>query len=190
MKLSEKELLRRRGRTLRKGLENSAALSGKICERIMDWNVFTASRRIMSYCPIDGEADIREVNNAAVSAGELFLPAVVREAGRLLIEARRFFEEAVCVNGKYGISEPPQGAPVIRPEDIELIFVPGIMFAPSGERIGFGRGYYDRFLVSCTRAVKAGVCFEAQIEKDFQTHVNDVKMDFVITEVGIYKGEK
>ncbi len=187
MKLSEKELLRRRGRALRKGIKNSAALSGKICERIMGWDLFEASLRIMSYSPIDGEADVSEVNKAVAASGELYMPAVVSDKGMSSIEARRFFEEAVCVKGKYGISEPPPGAPVIKPEDIGLIFVPGIMFSPSGGRIGFGCGYYDRFLISCVSAVKAGVCFEAQMEKNFKTGEKDVEMDFVITEKRIYR---
>ncbi|MEA2081892.1 MAG: 5-formyltetrahydrofolate cyclo-ligase [Elusimicrobiota bacterium] len=189
MKLSEKELLRRRGRSLRKAIENRGVLSGAICERIINWDMFVSSRRMMSYCFVDGEVDLTAVNNAA-SAGELYLPAVVLNEGVSSIEARRFAEGIVCVKGKYGISEPPMGVSVIRPADIELVLVPGIMFSPSGSRIGFGCGYYDRFLSLCVSAVKAGVCFEAQVGGEFETDENDVRMDFVITEKRIYKGEK
>ncbi|MBU4134350.1 5-formyltetrahydrofolate cyclo-ligase [bacterium] len=188
--MSGKEPLRMRGRDLRKRIENAEALSGIICEKIMRWNLFAEARRIMSYYPFDGEADIQKVNKAAARSGELYLPSVVSVAGISSISAKRFFEGAVCVTGKYGISEPPHGAPVIKPEDIELIFVPGIVFSRTGERIGFGSGYYDRFLSSCVSAVKAGVCFEAQIEGNFKTEDSDVKMDFVITEKRIYGEEK
>ncbi len=190
MKPLEKETLRRRGRDLRKGIVNRAALSDEICERIMNWNLFAASGRIMSYCSIDGEADLSAVNDAAAAVGELYLPAVILDKGISLIEPRRFFKRELCVKGKYGISEPPPGAEAVKPELIEFIFVPGIMFTRQGGRIGFGRGYYDRFLTSCVHARKAGVCFEAQLEENFEMDENDVRMDFVITEKRIYKGEK
>jgi len=145
---------------------------------------------MMSYCSIDGEADLSAVNKAAAAAGELYLPAVILDKGISSIESRRFFKQEFCVKGKYGISEPPPGAEAVKPEFLELIFVPGIMFSQLGGRIGFGHGYYDRFLTSCVSAVKAGVCFETQIEENFELDENDVRMDFVITEKRIYKGEK
>ncbi|PKM99704.1 MAG: 5-formyltetrahydrofolate cyclo-ligase [Elusimicrobia bacterium HGW-Elusimicrobia-2] len=186
MKLSEKESLRERGRRIRKILPAKAFLSGQICERIMGWDLFVSPRRVMSYCAIDGEVDLGALN-IAVPARELYLPAVVPDKSGLAIEPRRFFQGAVCVKGKFGIDEAPEGAPVIKPEELDLILVPGIMFSLAGGRIGFGHGYYDRFLASCAPAVKAGVCFEAQLGEDFEPDKDDVSMDFVITEKKIYE---
>jgi len=186
MKMSEKESLRETGRRARKGLPAAASLSARICERIMNWDIFVSSRRIMSYCAIDGEVNLLALNSSP-GARELYLPAVAGDEGGCVIEARRFLKDAVCVKGKFGISEAPASAPVIKPEELELILVPGVMFSPAGGRIGFGRGYYDRFLASCSAAVKAGVCFEVQLEDDFETERDDVSMDFVITEKKIYE---
>ncbi len=82
--------------------------------------------------------------------------------------------------GAYGIWEPDE----IREAsvgDIDLIIVPGIAFDEKGNRCGFGKGYYDR-LLSESRAVKIGLCYDFQITQTLETDEYDIPMDKVISE--------
>ena len=90
--------------------------------------------------------------------------------------------------GTWGIPEPPadrRGEPARRaaPEAIDLVVVPGLAFDTRGRRLGHGKGYYDRLLVR-TRAVRAGLCFDAQVFLEVPAGPHDVLMDWLVTERG------
>ncbi len=82
--------------------------------------------------------------------------------------------------GSFGIPEPRELHP-IEAEAIELIIVPGIAFDRSGNRIGYGHGYYDRFLKT-TKTKKIALAYELQIVDEIPNHSNDIKMDKIVTE--------
>ncbi len=86
--------------------------------------------------------------------------------------------------GAYGIYEPKAVSPVDISE-IEVVIVPGIAFTKSGDRLGFGKGYYDR-LLSDFKGVKIGVCYDFQIIDNIPVSPHDVSMDLIITESRIY----
>lgn len=69
----------------------------------------------------------------------------------------------------------------------EVFIVPGLGFTKAGVRLGRGKGYYDRYL-SRIEGVKLGICFEEQIEEELPSDKFDVKMDYVITDLNIYRG--
>lgn len=84
--------------------------------------------------------------------------------------------------GAYGILEPT----IIRPvalDDIDVIVVPGIAFDMHRNRLGFGKGYYDRLLEDC-RAKKIALCYDFQIVADLPVNDNDIPMDLILTEKG------
>ncbi|MBR5235878.1 MAG: 5-formyltetrahydrofolate cyclo-ligase [Clostridia bacterium] len=85
--------------------------------------------------------------------------------------------------GRFGILEPA-GEIVLKPEEIELVLVPGYGFDRSRNRLGYGGGYYDRFLPRCTKAVIAGVCYGNCLVESLPADPFDVKMDLLITEDG------
>ena len=88
------------------------------------------------------------------------------------------------VKGAYGIYEPKSVVPVSA-SDIDIALIPGIAFSKKGDRLGFGKGYYDRFL-SEFRGTKIGICYDFQILSDIPVSSHDVKMDYIITETRIY----
>ena len=84
--------------------------------------------------------------------------------------------------GAYGILEPT----IIRPvniDDIDVIVVPGIAFDMHRNRLGFGKGYYDRLLEDCS-AKKIALCYDFQIVSDLPATDYDVPMDLILTEKG------
>lgn len=94
--------------------------------------------------------------------------------------------------GTWGILEP---RPELRaaagkragPESIDLALVPGVAFDSRGGRLGRGKGFYDRFLPQlCPDALKIGLAFESQLAWEIPMQPQDVRMDLVITEAGVY----
>ncbi|MEN8789056.1 MAG: 5-formyltetrahydrofolate cyclo-ligase [Flavobacteriaceae bacterium] len=87
----------------------------------------------------------------------------------------------------WGIPEPESGHRV-QVEEIDLVFVPMLAFDRQGHRVGYGKGYYDRFLASCRASVvKIGLCFFEPIEKIGDAGPQDISMDYCITPEKIYE---
>jgi len=74
----------------------------------------------------------------------------------------------------------------MNPKDIDLAFIPGLAFSEDGLRLGYGKGVYDRLLTN-TKALKFGVCFDFQIIDNFSSESHDLRVDFIITERRIIK---
>ena len=91
------------------------------------------------------------------------------------------------VQNKWGLSEP-EGGTVLHPEAIDLTIVPLLCFDELGFRVGYGKGYYDRFLAKCRpNCSKVGLSFFPPIEKIEETHEFDVPLDLFITQEQIYR---
>ena len=91
--------------------------------------------------------------------------------------------------GAYGIRTPILSrAEILPPEALDLILVPCTAFDAACGRVGMGKGYYDRYLPRCTRAVKLGIAFEAQRVPHAALDEHDQRLDAFITEGGIYRG--
>ena len=65
------------------------------------------------------------------------------------------------------------------------MIIPGICFDKSKNRIGYGKGYYDKYL-SNTNIKKIGLCYEEQITKEIKSDKTDIRLDYLITEIKIY----
>lgn len=87
-------------------------------------------------------------------------------------------------NGAYGILEPMEIIPIPQNE-IDAVIIPGIAFDKHGTRLGFGKGYYDRFLTDFC-GTKIGICYDFQVVPDLPSDSHDIKMDLIITEKRIY----
>jgi 5-formyltetrahydrofolate cyclo-ligase len=89
--------------------------------------------------------------------------------------------------GSYGILEPrTEKIRKTNVEDIDLIIVPGVAFDEKGNRLGHGKGFYDRLLKK-TKATVIGLAFEFQILENIPTDKNDVPVDMIITEKRIIR---
>lgn len=82
--------------------------------------------------------------------------------------------------------EEPQGDDVADVSEIEMIVVPAVAYDRNGNRVGRGKGYYDRLLAT-SRAVKVGLAYDFQVVDEIDAEPHDVRVDVVITERGVYK---
>ncbi len=85
--------------------------------------------------------------------------------------------------GYCSIPEPdPAGFKFVGPETIDVVILPGSVFDEKGGRLGYGGGYYDRFLLTSPRAMKIGIAFEMQVVKELPLMPHDQKIDMLVTE--------
>ena len=133
----------------------------------------------MTYISYNGEVDTRcLIDKMLKDQKTLCAPKCVDTHN---IEARKFINESELETGAYGILEPT-GKKI---SDIDLIIVPGVAFNGRLHRIGYGAGYYDRFLKK-SNAVTCGLFYEIQ-RADFLEEQEDISLDYIITEKSIYE---
>ncbi len=82
----------------------------------------------------------------------------------------------------YGICEPADEVDIINANKIDCAIIPGIVFDINGNRIGFGSGYYDKFLNDNPSVYKIGLCYEFQLIENIVPDEFDIPMDMIITE--------
>ena len=88
--------------------------------------------------------------------------------------------------GPFGIPEPAVSTGAISPEEIDCVMVPGIAFDRRGTRLGFGKGYYDRFLCQLPATTHVcGLAFSLQIVEHIPNMPHDVRMQSLVTEQGV-----
>lgn len=98
----------------------------------------------------------------------------------LLTDATRF------VVNEYGIPEPEDGIE-IDPEKIEVIFIPLLAYDTKGNRVGYGKGFYDRFLSTCKKdVVKVGVSFFEAETEEISVRDTDIPLDYCISDAQMY----
>jgi 5-formyltetrahydrofolate cyclo-ligase len=100
----------------------------------------------------------------------------------IMVDDETAFEE-----NKYGITEPVDGE-VIDPQEIDMVLVPLFAFDKNGNRVGYGKGYYDRFLKNCREdVILVGISYFEPVEKIYDTHDYDVPLNFCITPQNLYE---
>lgn len=97
-----------------------------------------------------------------------------------------FSEETVIAPGPYNVPEP-QEAKAFDEQQIQVVLVPLLIFDKTGHRIGYGKGYYDRFLAECPEAIKIGLSLFAPVDRIPEISPDDVALDIVVTPEKIYR---
>src|SRR5512145_2444799 len=139
-----KRALRKRILTLRNALPaaDRDAAAGAIAERILALPALASARTVLLTLPFGSEWDTRVLVAGALAAGKtVALPRVDRGLRMLALHAIRDSRSDV-EPGYRGIPEPRAGCPVVAPEAIEWVLVPGVAFDATGARLGYGGGFY------------------------------------------------
>jgi 5-formyltetrahydrofolate cyclo-ligase len=89
------------------------------------------------------------------------------------------------VPGAHGIREPKPHCPPVDPAELDLVVVPGVAWSEDGYRIGYGGGYYDRFLERCVRAARVGLGFEMQVMPEVPHGQADLPVDILVTDARV-----
>ena len=163
------------------------SLSEKITQYALGMEQIKNAGTIAAYIPFANEADTSAIIAGLWESGKHVCVPVVEG------ENMRFAKLTPLTQLKKNLSgiAQPCVPEFIEHSKIDLFLVPGIAFAKNGERIGTGKGFYDRFFgLNKIGALKIGMCFGFQIVAKIPHEMHDVKMDFIITEHGIIAKSK
>ncbi len=147
-------------------------------------DIYKNAKTIMLYMPLGNEMDTGAIIKAAFDdKKKVVLPVTDVNTGE--ITPYYVTENSEFVKGAFGVTEPFKGTFADKGQ-IDVILLPGIAFDRLGNRVGFGKGCYDKFLED-TKVIKVGYCYQFQVETEIEAEIYDIKMDFLITESGIIR---
>lgn len=140
---------------------------------------FRRASTVLLYWSMEDEVQTHDFVNRWYKEKRVLLPCVDGDDLRL-----RQYTGPECLKAgeQFGIGEPT-GPEYTNLDSVELIIVPGVAFDRTGNRMGRGRGFYDRLLKSTPNAYKVGVAFDFQVVDSVPVEEFDVKMDKVIVEI-------
>jgi len=189
--LKDKHSLRNLALNRRKLLstEERSEKSLKIIEKIKNLPEFCSSYTVMVYLNFRDEVETTELARDILLSGKRLLIPLCGARDITACEIKDI--KADVHEGMWGIREPrPDRITPVAPEEIDLVIVPGAAFDFKGNRIGYGRGYYDRYLSQVrSDTIIIGTAFSCQLVEDIQAEEHDFKIPLLITENGvIYPG--
>ena len=160
----------------------------RLSERIVDsaarWIQREGFHFVMLYLNMRSEVETTGLLEGLLNSGKQVCAPVVDTEQLKLIPRRIQNLETELVRHPYGMLEPNAACPLFPIEHLQLIVVPGIAFDHNGYRLGYGKGFYDRFLVKCPDAVAIGLAYQIQLVEDTFPQAWDVPVQHIFTETG------
>ena len=170
--MATKEELRQLAKSKRKFADVTLS-SKKIVSQILNWDKYKAAKNVMIYYPIKQEISLLGLPDDK----NFFLPKVIDNE----IEVCPFLKDSISA-GKYGIPEP-NNTPVDDLDMLDIVFIPALAADRWGYRIGYGCGYYDRFLPRLNKkTTKIIPVYSELLLDDIPIEYHDVNADFIVTE--------
>jgi len=107
------------------------------------------------------------------------LPRVDADSGELMLH--RYVEGDPLEESGFAVREPLATAPGVELDMVDVVLVPGLGFDERGQRLGYGKGFYDRLLPRLKRAVRVGLCFELSLLAEVPASETDVPVDVIVS---------
>jgi len=181
----QKKQIRKQCRLARQALPESLKnhASRQICNWIANLHEFQRANVVLTYMPIKAEVDLRPLL-ASHSHIIWVLPRILPEPEHSMLF--HIYDPNFLVYHPFGMAEPSKNLPIIAPGEIQMALVPGLAYDRQGWRLGYGGGYYDRFLQGFT-GLSLGVVYEALFLEDVPRGNYDIPVHGVVTEAGVYR---
>ncbi len=150
---------------------------------------YLLARTVLAFASFRGELETRPLLNDVLQSGRvLVLPVTELDTRRL--DLRIVSNLSQLSPGRWGIPEPAGDCPLADRSAIDLIIVPGMAFDESGQRVGYGGGFYDGLLRdlrgrSHPRPLACGLAFELQVCRSVPSGAHDQPVDLLVTEAGV-----
>lgn len=152
--------------------------SRQIENKLFSLEQYIKSKTVMFFVSFNNEINTHDMIKSALKNKTVIIPKV----------AHHEIEPSVIIDfgnllpsEKFGILEPIEIMKIAY-KNIDLVLIPGIVFDKEGHRIGYGFGYYDRFLRKVPKAIKIGLSFEFQVIDKIPREMHDVHVDLIVTE--------
>lgn len=164
-------------------LEDRNRWSEKITQKVLEHEKYRAARVIFTFVSFRSEVNTHTLIQQSLALGKrVFVPVIdVKEKCLHAVEIADF---SSLQPGFRGILEPSSLSEKANPEEIDLCLIPGAVFAKNGYRIGYGGGYYDRFLPYVNQnAYRLGVAFQFQLVDEVPFEKHDIPVHETLTEL-------
>jgi len=159
-----------------------------IAPHLLNDPTLSPASTILAYASFGNELSLDPFITASLGAGIRIAVPSIDWACKSMCAKQITNLDADLIPGRYDIRVPREGCPVVEPEQIDVILVPGLAFDRAGNRLGRGAGFYDRFISALKDSghnpTLIGVCHHAQIVESVPTEPHDHRVDRVITELG------
>jgi 5-formyltetrahydrofolate cyclo-ligase len=158
--------------------------SQAIYERVLSLQVFQEAEYPFIYFSMGNEVQTERLIRSCIEMGKYVSIPVTLVEERRMVAAHIMDVDDLVETGKYRIREPRVGTyELVEPISIDLVIAPGIAFDAMGRRIGYGGGYYDRFLLLVRASTPVvGLAYESQIVYDIPVEQHDMSVDIIVSE--------
>ena len=158
--------------------EEISEKSRRIEDNLFNLSQFKKSKIVMFFASFSAEVNTHGMIKKSLKEKIVAVPKVVQHE----IEPSLIIDfDSLVKSGKFGILEPIEVMKIAY-KNIDLVLVPGAAFDKKGHRIGYGFGYYDKFLKKVPKAVKIGLCYDFQVVDKIPKEEHDVPVDYIVTE--------
>jgi len=168
-----------------------AADTARCFAQLLDRAEFANAASMLSYMSFGSEIDTRPLFDELLRRGKrLILPRISRgtadDASAPALELHHVTSHNDLVAGVWGIDEPRAGCPQVSLSEIDFALIPGVAFDRAGNRLGYGKGYYDRLLANRAMDCRphllvTAIAFDCQLVDHVPVNVDDQMIDLLIT---------
>lgn len=187
MNKEEKKVLRNKILSIRDSLDNNEKelMDKKIFNELINTDLYNKTSNIFIYISFNNEINtIKIIEKAFEDKKSVFIPKVYKDDKSMKAIKLNSFNE--LKKNSMGILEPIDDSNYIEKENIDLIVVPGVVFDNECNRIGYGGGYYDRYLSDIKfKKNKIALAYDLQIVDKIECEAHDIKVDYIITNTSI-----
>ena len=180
----DKKELRRKYIELRKNILDKEYKSNLIINKVLEDIYFKKSKVIAIYVNTPYEVFTEELIKKSLNLNKIVAVPKVVDKTEMKFYGIKTLDDLVSINN-FNIKEPIENVDnLVLPNQINLFIVPGICFDMNKNRIGYGGGYYDKYLIECPTSYKIGLAFNEQILYNayIENDENDIKLDEIITD--------
>lgn len=181
----QKSELRRHMLQLRRALsaEEVQRRSEQIADQFFSRFALKAGQTVHVFLPILKNNEVNTwliINRLRQQHPEVRVAVPVTDVAQNILTHHHLTDEAVLIENKWGIPEP-QNAHIIHAPEVDIVLIPLLAFDEAGHRVGYGKGFYDRFLADCRPDVlKVGLSLEPPVKRIADPNPFDVPLDAVV----------
>lgn len=179
-----KQELRKELKKRRDGLPQDVrvAYSRQICQNLLDLPMIKEADFIYAYSATRSEVSLQAlIEDALVRHSRIGMPKVFGDT----MDFFAIRQVSDLKEGAFGILEPQADENDLLTDNRGICLVPGLGFDAAGGRIGYGKGYYDRYLQAFPGLIRIGCCFDEQLIEEIPKEAQDVSMDYLMTPSGL-----
>lgn len=158
--------------------------SAAITRQVLELDDYRKAATVMAYIDFRNEVQTAAIIKSALQGGKRVVVPITDIPNKRLITSQIIDFPGDLAPGAWNIMEPkPECVRPVAPQEIDIILVPGVAFDTAGNRLGYGGGFYDRFLLQTkAETVYVSLAYEIQIRPNVYPHEHDIPMHILVTE--------